>query len=414
MDMRILAKIRSKFHGDLYAALNRTGDSILEETRQLASRMQSQEDTVNFRLQEQEERICFRLQEQEEKIHVKLQEQEGRLDEQNRIIQKLQEQIGQLSAESRSHSEQLLKNGAAAEGVNAMVCQMNDSVISLLNSMMPYFPLFRSNGEETVANVNSIFSFCLNEVIRRQTNIEQTDIYQYYKKLHHLTALWKITDPMVQKCRVGRAHDGGYVMIQPFSSRKIAYSIGICDDVSWDKEMAEYGYEIYQYDHTIESLPEENEAFHWKKTGLTGLAETEELKNLATIIQENGHETCAGMLLKMDIEGYEWDLLRTCSQDILNQFDQIVMEIHWLNDCCAYEKILAGLENLTRSHAVVHVHGNNFRYAAFCGDMITPDVMEITLVKKDLYHMEAADRSCTEEIDQVNRANSQDIWTGIW
>lgn len=55
--------------------------------------------------------------------------------------------------------------------------------------------------------------------------------------------------------RVGNAHDGGYVMLNDFAHRNIAYSIGINDDVSWDFDMAERGFDVYMYDHTIEKLP---------------------------------------------------------------------------------------------------------------------------------------------------------------
>ena len=44
---------------------------------------------------------------------------------------------------------------------------------------------------------------------------------------------------------------------------------------------------------------------HGKKIGLTGLDETEELKHLSSLINENGHSEDYGMVLKMDIEGWE-------------------------------------------------------------------------------------------------------------
>lgn len=401
--MSILERIKNKLFADLYSMISCTSKSILDKTEWFYSQVQSHAEYIHSDLDERTDRINSELQEQEE-----------RLKEQTVIINELQKQISQLSVELQNQNEIIERSNLALDEKNTAAIETSASVLSVLNGMLPYFPLIRSNEEEIVANVNSIYSFCLNEAVKRQVNIEETDVYQYYKKMHHLTACHKIMDDRVKKRRIGRQHDGGYVMIEPFSSQKIAYSVGICDDVSWDKEMAGYGYEVYQYDHTIISLPEENEAFHWKKIGLTGLMETDELKKLDTVIRDNGHENCMGMVLKMDIEGYEWDLLRTCDQEILNQFDQIIMEIHWLNDSCSFDKIIQGLEKLMLSHAVVHIHGNNYRYTTFCGDMITPDVMEITLIKRELYHMQPEKNICMGRMDQVNRPNSQDIWIGKW
>ena len=66
--------------------------------------------------------------------------------------------------------------------------------------------------------------------------------------------------------RVGRDFDGGYVMLDDFSSQKFdaAYSFGINDDVSWDEAMAALGMDIFMYDHTIEKLPKQGKKSPWR------------------------------------------------------------------------------------------------------------------------------------------------------
>ena len=54
--------------------------------------------------------------------------------------------------------------------------------------------------------------------------------------------------------RTGKHYDGGYIMLDDFHAGDIAYSFGICDDVSWDKDMASRGYDIFMYDHTIDMI----------------------------------------------------------------------------------------------------------------------------------------------------------------
>lgn len=65
----------------------------------------------------------------------------------------------------------------------------------------------------------------------------------------------KVVNPIGKTfCRIGRDYDGGYLMLNVFHGN-IAYSFGINDDVSWDEDVANRGYEVYLYDHTIDALP---------------------------------------------------------------------------------------------------------------------------------------------------------------
>ena len=87
--------------------------------------------------------------------------------------------------------------------------------------------------------------------------------YRRFSRLHGLLHLQDVAEG--QLIRTGRPHDGGYLMLDEFKPGMIAYSFGICDDVSWDKSMVERGIECFMYDHTIERLPEEHHLFHWPR-----------------------------------------------------------------------------------------------------------------------------------------------------
>lgn len=72
--------------------------------------------------------------------------------------------------------------------------------------------------------------------------------------------------------------------------------------------MADRGIDVYMYDHTINSLPYNNTKFHWKKIGITGKNKNNKmLKSLENLIIENGHSSEENMILKMDVEGAEWE-----------------------------------------------------------------------------------------------------------
>ena len=112
------------------------------------------------------------------------------------------------------------------------------------------------------------------------------------------------------KRRFGRDHDGGYVMVDDFAGITAAYSLGISDDVSWDLDIATCGIDVFQYDHTIAGPPQEHERFHWSKTGVSGEPGSDpDLARLNDIIAANGHLDARGLVLKCDIECYEWHML---------------------------------------------------------------------------------------------------------
>lgn len=266
--------------------------------------------------------------------------------------------------------------------------------------------------------LKNIFEFCQNEMLIKQgADFNQDERYQFYREVHELLHIMEVSDPDFQLCRVGKEDDGGYVMaVQEgkYSDENIAYSIGICDDVSWDLEMAKAGYQIFQYDHTIKKLPCKNSAFHWKKVGLTGGPETSELKRLATLLSENGHEKMTGGLLKADIEGHEWNVLAECEPQILNQFDQIVIELHNFHNLKNRTMITKALRNINETHQVIYIHCNNMSPIGYCGDIIMPNCLEAVYVKKEKYHFKDCDFISPTSLDKPNLARIPEIKLGNW
>lgn len=92
--------------------------------------------------------------------------------------------------------------------------------------------------------------------------------------------------------RLGRNYDGGYVMLDDFSSHNIeaAYSFGISNDVSWDEAIAELGIDVFMYDHTIDALPKQHSRFHFFKKGVTGNPPGKNFETLSNLIAHNGHQ----------------------------------------------------------------------------------------------------------------------------
>ena len=222
--------------------------------------------------------------------------------------------------------------------------------------------------------------------------------------LENVRELISIMDvvPKGNLVRIGKNNDGGYLMLDDFVERGgVAYSLGIAADVSWDKDMADRGYDIFMYDHTINALPEDNVRFHWKKVGVAADKEYgSEFETLEQMLDENGHSLTKEMILKMDVEGAEWGCFSMTSTDTLDQFDQIVLELHQIIEFWIKESILEVLKKINQTHQCIHVHLNNYSSHIMVDSVPYADSIEVTFVNRRKYSFVKSSHYLPHEKDQ--------------
>ncbi|AUN95708.1 class I SAM-dependent methyltransferase [Pseudazoarcus pumilus] len=216
--------------------------------------------------------------------------------------------------------------------------------------------------------------------------------------------------------RLGRDHDGGYVMAADLLNGGVAYSFGIADDVSWDADMAERGYEVFQYDHTIERLPDSHERFHFEAVGICPSGrDGGRLRSLYALLERNGHAARRDLVLKIDVEGAEWEVFAAMPAESLRCFAQIVVELHWLDragDAAFFATAHEALSRLRREFVPVHVHGNNYGGLRVLGGVCIAPVLEVTYVRRDLARTKPDDRCFPTPLDQPNHPDRPDLWLG--
>ncbi len=220
--------------------------------------------------------------------------------------------------------------------------------------------------------------------------------------------------------RIGCPNDGGYILLDSGLRDAVAYSLGIAGDVSWDLQMANLGCQIYQYDHTIEALPQQHPAFHWFRIGVAGQDSPDgTMCRLDTLISRNGHGGRNDLVLKMDIEGSEWDLFEAMPVETLQQFSQIVMEMHHFAVAANHpaglvylRKFEAVLRKLDATHQAVHIHANNNGALAIIGGTILPDLLEMTYVRRSDHQFTECRRVFPTRLDMPNMPQAPDYFLG--
>ena len=236
----------------------------------------------------------------------------------------------------------------------------------------------------------------------------------FYNELHKLLHIAKTEN--FDLVRIGRDNDGGYIMLDDFKPGGIAYSFGISNDVSFDKDMAARGYDVFMYDHTIEKLPEENNKFHFFRQGIAdGTTQDERLKTLEYFITQNNHENKRDMILKMDVEGAEWGFLESVKPETLAKFSQLTFEFHDMSNPSKHEKILSALRKINATHQLIHLHANNNGFYISMGDKNFPDVIELTYILRDKYKFVSDyDVNLPLSLDMLNNTDYPEIILGRW
>ncbi|MCJ2035339.1 FkbM family methyltransferase [Methylobacterium sp. J-068] len=164
------------------------------------------------------------------------------------------------------------------------------------------------------------------------------------------------------KTRIGPHSDGGYVFVDSITSDQTVLSYGIGGEYRFDTLMAENGHDVYMFDHTITGVPLANARMHWFKEGVSGTSRPgDSLFSIEDHLRRHGI-TGDRMILKMDVEGAEFEALGLASPETLARFEQIVVEIHDLKNLSdpGYRAAFGTMmRNLNRHFTLFHVHANN-------------------------------------------------------
>jgi hypothetical protein len=165
--------------------------------------------------------------------------------------------------------------------------------------------------------------------------------------------------------RFGSANDGGYLMcenlIEPIDA---AYSYGVGRNDDWGCDVSRrYHVPVHEYDCFDPARPVCDGGtlvFHNECVGDgTGYRASRFFDTLKNQIQKNG-QTAQRVILKIDIEGAEWDALLATPDEVLASIPQISMEMHGYDD----PKIVEVLRKLNRHFYLVNLHFNNWSCTA--------------------------------------------------
>jgi len=219
-----------------------------------------------------------------------------------------------------------------------------------------------------------------------------------------------IYDISLQKKRIGKPYDGGYVVFDLPGGYDAMISGGISNDISFEQAfLNENPVPCFAYDGTIERLPENDSRIQFIRKNI-GNRETETLSNL--------HETLdpySNVFMKIDIEGHEFRVFPTFSEDQMKKIKQLVIEIHTPGDIRLHPTYFRGLldithqhmftmlEKINRTHTLAHLHPNNGCKTHMVEGIMLPNVFECTFIRNDFVHTKQPNKGLIPQpIDMPN------------
>jgi len=217
--------------------------------------------------------------------------------------------------------------------------------------------------------------------------------------------------------RVGPAGDGGYLLPDIDLSRlQAAFSPGVASECGFERELSErFNVPAIMVDGSVEApvnLPHDaifEKVWLGRKTSVNSIG----LKDLVVKYVGNDNRK---LLLQMDIEGAEYKIIPFVSMKTVKRFEIIVIELHYLHRMSYLVKFLTEffptIMKLTSSHQVIHVHANNCCGQVTFGSRSSPEVIEVTLLRRDLFTEigikanlpHSLDRDCVPEKASISAA----------
>jgi len=186
--------------------------------------------------------------------------------------------------------------------------------------------------------------------------------------------------------RFGSDNDGGYVMIDDINKEDFVISCGIGDDVAWssndiefERQMFQICKEIHMYDcaiDKIDNLPINAKFFK----GYVG----EEIL-LEDMFKKS--EKQKDYILKIDIEGGEWNFFYKAKSSDIKNFRQMSIEFHDFEHMIIhnFEKTYCVLKKINKTHNLMLINANNWSDVKIIDNKLVPSVIEVLFLRKNSY-----------------------------
>jgi hypothetical protein len=187
-----------------------------------------------------------------------------------------------------------------------------------------------------------------------------------------------------EKIRIGNRGDGGYVIAPLSKESDYILNLGVGTEISADMDLISRGYKIIAVDGTVENpLSSDFSGNYIFIQSNLGYDDSDSTISLSELYKRLDFKVFPELAL-IDIEGHEYDLLVN-EWPLLSSSRQVVIEFHGLEllyDLRFQKIFLQILNSIMRTHAPIHVHGNNSGHLLNLSGGFFPTILEVTFLNR--------------------------------
>jgi hypothetical protein len=190
----------------------------------------------------------------------------------------------------------------------------------------------------------------------------------------------------IELTRLGPDSDGGYLLPRDFEGLTACLAGGVGRNSDFERDCADQlGLDVYLLDGSVNQPGCNHQHFQFQSLFL-GPSVHHNTITLDAWLKELPIQSEGDLILKLDIEGSEYETLLSATPEFLHRCRIIVMECHFLDQLWSepFFRIASGcFEKLLITHACVHLHPNNRTGLLQHRGLTIPAAMEFTFLRRD-------------------------------
>ena len=240
-------------------------------------------------------------------------------------------------------------------------------------------------------------------LIKKNTPIK--DLKIFLKTLHPYKT-------NIELIRIGdKNKDGGYLVPNDLRNIEAIFSPGVSTNWSFEEECIKKGIKkAYLADGSVNPKIK-NENIHFIKKFI-GSKKSSDFITLENWIKTSKIKENSDLMLQMDIEGWEYDVIKSTSSETLNKFRIILVEFHnfeFLLNKEFFLKVKKVFEKLLQTHYIVHIHPNNVGYPINYKEITINPLLEFTFLRKDRVTFKEYQTTFPHPLDIKNMKDRKDV-----
>ena len=216
--------------------------------------------------------------------------------------------------------------------------------------------------------------------------------------------------------RIGPNGDGGYLLPDDLDGINACFSAGIGFTSLFELDLARSGLKIFLADKSVDGPAENHELFTFTKSFI-GARSNKDFIRLDDWVSKSGLDEQSELILKMDIEGAEYETFISVTSQLLKRFRIIIVEFHGLHNLWNkpyFSLASVAFNRILENHKCVHIHPNNVGAYSEKDGIAIAEIMEFTFIRKDRIHNAEFEHEFPNVLDYDNSVNRPVVLPSNW